>query len=199
MKKKKNQITENELLEAIDTITKKLAYKFKFGYHEIDDMKQQISVFALEGLKNYDYERPLENFLWTHVRNRLFNFKRDKYQRPDKPCIGCEFFDKNYRNSDNQCTKFKDRLNCDAYKNWQNRNNSKKNLMKLSTIEELKDFLPNKKDTENDNENQEIIQKLYDNLSGLHREIFLRLVNGSKINKSDMDKLLSKIKEILNV
>ena len=83
-----NQVDENEFLKIVDIISKKLAYKFKFGYHEYDDMKQQISIFALEGLKNYDHKRPLENFLWTHVRNRLFNYKRDNYQRPDKPCHG---------------------------------------------------------------------------------------------------------------
>ena len=72
MKKKKQnrEISEQELLDTIDIISTKLSYKFKFGYHELEDMKQQISIFALEGLQNYDYQRPLENFLWTHVRNR---------------------------------------------------------------------------------------------------------------------------------
>ena len=93
-KTKKPSIDENELLNVIDIITKKLAYKFKFGYHDIEDMKQQISIFAIEGLKNYDHKRPLENFLWTHVRNRLFNYKRDNYQRPDKPCYSCPLLDK---------------------------------------------------------------------------------------------------------
>ena len=40
-------------------------------------MKQQAAIFALEGLEKYDNKRPLENFLWTHVRNRLFNYKRE--------------------------------------------------------------------------------------------------------------------------
>ena len=73
--KKYNNVSEEELLSTIDIISKKLAYKFRFGYHEIEDMKQQISIFALEGMANYDHNRPLENFLWTHVRNRLFNTK----------------------------------------------------------------------------------------------------------------------------
>jgi len=57
MKKKKTnkQVDENELLKVIDIISKKLAYKFKFGYHSVEDMKQQISMFALEGLKNVIY------------------------------------------------------------------------------------------------------------------------------------------------
>ena len=88
-KKKNNyKIDEAEFLEVLDKITKKLIHKFRFGYHNAEDMKQQASIFALEALDRYDGKRPLEIFLWTHVRNRLFNFKRNNYQRPDSPCIG---------------------------------------------------------------------------------------------------------------
>ena len=99
-------VSQEDFLTALDNITKRLASKFRFAYHSIDDMKQQAAIFALEGLKNYDTSRPLENFLWTHVRNRLFNYKRNNYQRPDNPCITCPFFDKHLQNSNNQCSKF---------------------------------------------------------------------------------------------
>jgi DNA-directed RNA polymerase specialized sigma24 family protein len=198
MKKKKKKTTkkvdENELLKVIDIITKKLAYKFKFGYHDIEDMKQQISIFALEGLKNYDHKRPLENFLWTHVRNRLFNYKRDNYQRPDKPCYSCPLFDKTLA----ICTKYSNKNNCDLYSSWSKRNESKKNLMHLTTIEEVKDysniFFSNETLSA---ENSEILKILDSELSGEYRSIYLKLKNGSKIAKSDRDKLLSKIQEIL--
>jgi len=77
----KNKVTEEEFLRVLDNISKRLGHKFKFGYHDFDDMKQQASIFALEGLEKYDNSRPLENFLWTHVRNRLFNYKRNNYQK----------------------------------------------------------------------------------------------------------------------
>ena len=198
MKKKKKrqnpQIDENELLKVIDIITKKLAYKFKFGYHDIEDMKQQISIFALEGLKNYDHKRPLENFLWTHVRNRLFNYKRDNYQRPDKPCYSCPLFDK--KNS--LCTKYSNKYDCELYETWSKRNENKKNLMHLTTLEETKDysniFLDHKT---NSLENIEILKILDENLNGEFRLIYLKLKNGSKVPKSDKDRLLSHIREIL--
>jgi len=195
-KKKKNpkKVDENELLKVIDIITKKLAYKFKFGYHDIEDMKQQICIFALEGLKNYDHTRPLENFLWTHVRNRLFNYKRDNYQRPDKPCYTCPLFDKTL----SICTKYSNKNDCDLYSSWSKRNESKKNLMHLTTIEEVKDysniFLNNESLSL---ENQEILKILDEELSGEFRSIYLKLKGGSKVSKSDKDKLLSKIQEIL--
>lgn len=191
--KKTKTVDENELLKVIDIITKKLAYKFKFGYHDIEDMKQQISVFALEGLKNYDHKRPLENFLWTHVRNRLFNYKRDNYQRPDKPCYSCPLFDK--KNS--SCTKFANKNDCELYYSWSERNENKKNLMHLTTIEEVKDYANAFFDKNTLIEHTEIIKILDEKLSGEYRSIYLKLKGGSKINKSDRDKLYSKVQEIL--
>jgi hypothetical protein len=197
MKKKKKitkkQVDENELLKVIDIITKKLAYKFKFGYHDIEDMKQQISIFAIEGLKNYDHKRPLENFLWTHVRNRLFNYKRDNYQRPDKPCYTCPLYDK----SSKLCTKYSNKNDCDLYSKWLDRNQSKKNLMYLTTIDELKDYGNIFFDSSATSDQTEILHIIENNLIGEYRTIYLKLKNGSKINKSDKTKLLNKIQEIL--
>lgn len=199
-KKKKTQkrIDEQELLDTIEIISKKLAYKFKFGYHDIEDMKQQISIFALEGIEKYDYERPLENFLWTHVRNRLFNFKRDNYQRPDNPCGRCPFFDPHLKQSLNSCSKFTDKLECDMYSNWYNRNISKKNLMHLNTIEELKEYISNGNNHQENVSNNEIIDIIEENLSGEIRIIYLKLKSGIKISKNETEKLVSRIREILN-
>lgn len=200
MKKKKKiqqTISEQELLDTIDIISKKLAYKFKFGYHDIEDMKQQISIFALEGLKNYDYQRPLENFLWTHVRNRLFNYKRDNYQRPDKPCNSCPLNDPKFKNSLSGCQQYLDKLDCEMYNSWYSRNISKKNLMHLNTIEELKEYLPHKNNSDNIS-NNEILDIIEQKLNGEYRQIYLRLKNGSKVSKNDTSKLIEKIREILD-
>lgn len=202
MKKKKKQkikktIDENELLTVIDNISKKLAYKFKFGYHDIEDMKQQISIFALEGLKNYDHKRPLENFLWTHVRNRLFNYKRDNYRRPDKPCYSCPLFDA----KKSLCTKYSHKNDCELYYSWSQRNDSKKNLMHLTTIEEIKNygsvFSSNDDDFFNFISNKEIIDLIENNLIDEDRLIYLKLKSGNKVSKADKQQLITKIKQIL--
>jgi len=192
-KSKASKVDENELLKVIDIITKKLAYKFKFGYHDIEDMKQQISIFAIEGLKNYDHKRPLENFLWTHVRNRLFNYKRDNYQRPDKPCYTCPFFDK----SGSACIKYSNKNDCDLYTKWLDRNQNKKNLMHLTTVDEIKNYANIFFDSSVSPDQNEIIELIENNLSGEYRKIYLKLKNGTKISKTDKTKLLSKIREIL--
>ncbi len=187
---KNNSVSEEDFLNTLDIITKKLVYKFKFGYHDIDDMKQQAAIFALEGLEKYDHSRPLENFLWTHVRNRLFNYKRDHYQRPDKPCLSCPLYRPN--NGESDCSQFKDKMNCNAYKIWFTRNNSKKNIMKPGYIDnsdpqQSSDFI-------NEISNQEIIDYLEDNLPTKYREIYLKLKHGAKISKNDKTKLQNYIK-----
>lgn len=187
---KNKTVSEEDFLKTLDIITKKLVYKFKFGYHDIDDMKQQAAIFAIEGLEKYDHSRPLENFLWTHVRNRLFNYKRDHYQRPDKPCLTCPLYRPNNEESD--CAQFKDKSNCHAYELWFKRNNRKKNIMRPGYIDnsdpaQSSDFI-------NNIHNQDIIDYLEDNLPTKYREIYLKLKYGAKVSKNDKTKLQNYIK-----
>ena len=200
--KKTPQVDEDEFLKIIDIIAKKLAYKFKFGYHDFDDMKQQISIFALEGLKNYDHKRPLENFLWTHVRNRLFNYKRDNYQRPDKPCLSCPIYDPHCKKSINQCEQYANKEDCSLYKSWTDRNSTKKNLMHLNTIDEIKDygntFISDENLLVNSIEANELWKLIESHLTGEYRTLYLKIKSGNKVSKGDMDKLASKLREIIN-
>lgn len=200
-KTKTISVDENEFLKIVDIISKKLAYKFKFGYHDYNDMKQQISIFALEGLKNYDHKRPLENFLWTHVRNRLFNYKRDNYQRPDKPCLTCPLYDKGCKQSASGCLEYSNKNDCELYSSWLDRNSTKKNLMYLNTIDEVKNygsaFVSNDDSFMNQISTSEIIKLIDQHLVGEERTIYLKLKAGSKIPKADMTKLSIKLKEII--
>ena len=194
--KEKYTVSDAELLEVIEIISKKLSYKFKFGYHDTEDMRQQISIFAIEGLEKYDHTRPLENFLWIHVRNRLYNFKRDNYQRPDVPCKTCPLYDKVCANENLNCTKYLNKKDCDLYSSWYNRNNIKKNLMYFNTIEETKNIIVSK--SKHDHELKDIIDILEEELAGEERHIYLKIKYGSKVYKQDHKKLSLKIKEILN-
>lgn len=193
-----NKVTEQHFLETIDKICYKLLHKFKFGYHNIEDMKQQAYIFALQGLENYDPSKPLENFLWTHIRNRLFNFKRDKYQRPDKPCNTCEHYDKNYRKSHSQCSKYECKTNCTLYNNWYVKNNNKKNLMQISHTAKSEYISSNQKDLLEKIANKEIIQKIDPHIKVPLRKYYLMFLYGQKIPKKYNSLLLQHIKEILN-
>lgn len=194
---KKIPVDEKEFVEILAKITKKLSYKFKFGYHDVEDMKQQAAIFAIEALEKYDHKRPLENFLWTHVRNRLFNYKRDNYQRPDKPCLTCPLYDPKFKSSISGCSKFEKKQDCDLYSNWFTRNDRKKNLMQLTYIGEDNDT-PDSLNMLESISNREILSILEKNFTYEYRELYLRLKNGDKLKSMELSKLKSEISRILN-
>jgi len=189
-----NQVSESEFLTVLDNISKRLVHKFKFGYHDVDDMKQQAAIFALEGLEKYDHSRPLENFLWTHVRNRLFNYKRDNYQRPDKPCLNCPLYDPDLKASTNQCSKYNNKQNCEPYASWSNRNESKKNIMQPHYIDYE---IPHKDSLDLLIQNNEIISFLDENIHADYREHYLRLKHGERVTKNKVLKLQKHIQELM--
>lgn len=76
-------MTQEETLQTIDKVCRRLAPKYRFGMFDADDIYQEACIIAMSGLHNYDASRPLENFLSVHVGNRLKNFKRDNFIRPE--------------------------------------------------------------------------------------------------------------------
>ena len=76
-------MTEDEVISTIMLIARKLAPKFVFASYEEDDIIQEAFIIGIDGLEKYDSSRPLSNFMFTHISNRLKNFKRDNYYRLD--------------------------------------------------------------------------------------------------------------------
>lgn len=70
-----------ETLEKIQKIAKALAPKYVFDCYDREDIEQEAVLMGIDALSRYDTSRPLENFLYTHISNRLKNFKRDNYFR----------------------------------------------------------------------------------------------------------------------
>ena len=66
--------TEEEVVEILHRVADKLKYKFKFGYHDFEDIRQEAIIFGLDSLEKYNGKHPLENFLWVTIHNKLFNF-----------------------------------------------------------------------------------------------------------------------------
>lgn len=182
-----------EHLDTIEIIVNKLARKFKFGYHEIEDMKQQARLFAIEGIEKWDQNRPLENFLWTHVRNRLHNFKRDNYSRPDKPCLSCPLYDA----VNDACTKFNDNMECDLWAGWMNRNNAKRGLMSNSTPIEGADAYEFHSNVGANLDFKNLFEQVDSKIPIDLREDWLRLVYELRIPKNRKLRLLEIIQYIL--
>lgn len=195
-KKKKKKIDEQKFLETLDKVTQKLANKFKFGYHTYEDIKQQAAVFALQALEKYDESRPLENFLWVHIRNRLFNYKRDNYRRPDNPCVTCPFYDKHFKNSDNQCTEFKNKNDCSLYDSFDKRNSDKKNIMQPTHIDHINPSSA-KNDPSDINSNNQLLETIDKYMPTQYRELYLKYRYGEKISKNNQKKIVEIIQDIL--
>jgi len=184
--------TEQEVVEIITDISKKLSLKFRFGYHEPEDMRQQAALFAWEGLERYNGSHPLENFLWVHVRNRLFNYKRNNFGRPDKPCFNCPL--DSYKN--NCCEAYINLLNCEFYEKWFTRNASKQNLMRNK---EYLDISPsNEREAFITTSNREIIDLIDKELPSSFRKDWVKLQNDIKISKRHKAQMLEVIKDILD-
>jgi DNA-directed RNA polymerase specialized sigma24 family protein len=83
MKIPKN-MTEEQVVSTIYRISSRLATKYTFPNYEADDIAQEAFIIGMEAMNRYDEVRPLENFLSIHIKNRLKNFKRDNYFRPDE-------------------------------------------------------------------------------------------------------------------
>lgn len=155
-------------------------------------MKQEAALFAWQGLDHYDGIRPLENFLWVHVRNRLYNLKRNNYSRLDKPCDKCPL--NAYVN--NCCTEYDNMMDCTLYSKWKARNTTKKNLM---STKQSDDVAYSQHTTLEDTVfSREIYTIVDNNIPISMREDWLRFVNKLKLPKSKREALLEHIKIILS-
>lgn len=196
-------MTKDQVSKIIYQVADNLAFKFRFGYHEVDDIKQQIALFCIELLnkKIYDGKRPLENFLYIHSRNRLCNFKRDNFIRLDKPCLECPFYDSDLKESDSGCKQFSDVMECELYFAWITRNSAKKNLVDLLSIGTVKDEkeknMRTTQDIATDVEHKAIFDILDENISGDFRKEYIKFKNGIHIQKAKRIRLYEIMKEIL--
>lgn len=78
-----HNLSEQEVIAIITRIARRLAPKFVFASYDIEDIFQEAFIIGIDGLEKYDSSRPLANFMFTHISNRLKNFKRDNYFRLD--------------------------------------------------------------------------------------------------------------------
>lgn len=84
-------LSEEEFITAFDNVIKKIAKKFTFTIYDADDIRQEAYIIAAEGVFSFNpvYNVPLESFLYTHLYNRLINFKRNNYIRKENNCQKC--------------------------------------------------------------------------------------------------------------
>ena len=136
-------VSEQDLRHIIEVVCYRLTAKFRFGYHDLEDMKQEAYILALEVLSTdkYDKTRSLATFLYVHIHNRLYNLKRKHYSRLTPPCARCPLSAFTKCRQDNTlaeipnggyCSAFSELSSCSLYASWESRNNAKRSLMAVS-------------------------------------------------------------------
>lgn len=182
--------TEDEVLAAIEKAVTILAPSFVFGYYDLEDIKQQARLFGLQALDRFDTSRPLANFVYTHIRNRLINLRRDKLRRNDPPCLSCHTGAP--CNSGSYCRR---------YSLWLNRNNAKASLARPLDIDNVSDERERRTQVapsaEVDAEINELVALINEHLPVELREDYLRMKDGIAIPRARRAEILDAIRLIV--
>ena len=190
--------SEDEVLEALNCAVNSLAASFRFGYHDLEDMKQEGLVFGLEALPRFDPNHnsgsSLKNFLRYHIRNKYINMKRDTFSRPNSPCNGCPFKCP-HKQAVSGCVEFSDKYECSKYAGWQRRNVSKRNLMETCSIENAQ--CQTESVAMDRLERKELVQLIDRYLPVELRADYRRMVEGASLSKRNRLKINDKIRQII--
>ncbi len=190
--------SEADVVEAINKAANILAPSFAFAYHEVSDIRQQIALEALKALASgrYDPTRPLENFIYAHVRNRLINFKRDKLRRNDPPCPTC------HRLIPGEHSEHEDGKKCEKYLAWAGRNTAKQNIIAPLDISNISDEAEPRTRTESEVEDNVITHELLllidESLDMELRADYLAMRSGAKVPKARRELVVAALREIVD-
>lgn len=182
--------TEAQVLEAIETAVSILAPSFVFGHYEIEDIKQYGYQVAIEKLAEgkFDCQRPLPNFLYTCIRNKFINLKRDEYRRTDPPCTACH--------SGQPCEKADGNSCCRKYYLWHTRNKNKSGIANPIGLEQTFDDRPSSSTAEEDVQISEMLERIDLELPIELRATYLQMranVHVPKAKRLQVEKAISEI------
>jgi len=183
-------LTEAQVLESIETVVTLLAPSFVFGYHDLEDMKQQGREWAINLLNKgtYDSSRPLNGYLYTSLFRLYINFQRDHLFRNEPPCRDCH--------KGNFCSEKFPGVPCKSHTNWIRRNSAKSSLMRPNGL----DTAPEK--AEPMDVVDEIEKREAEHLIDVHlpfelREDYLRMKAGVSVSKVQREIVLDEVRRIL--
>lgn len=190
-------MTEEEVLEAIEKVVAYLAPSFKFGYYDMEDMKQEGTIFCIQAIPSFNFKKSsqgdirdaLVTFLKTHVRWRFLNMRRKNLTRIEPPLCDCELCREDSHN----------RLDCKKYSNWVQRNMAKRSLMEPFDVDQIHTTDASFSFNLNDGLfSSDVINILNEHIPSSIRSDYRRFLDGVKLPKNKRDNLISHIKKILS-
>ena len=151
-------------------------------------------------LDKFDGSRPLPNFLYIHVRNRLFNFKRDNYVRPYVPCENCPF--DAFIDEHGDCSKYVILDDCEVFTSWSSRNISRRNIMNTLGLDQINDYnesgMKYYSSMDRDIDTAYVLDIIESELPVEFREDYTLLKYGHTLSKNKTDKLRRAIEDVLD-
>jgi DNA-directed RNA polymerase specialized sigma24 family protein len=194
--------SETEVTDIVNAVLAGLSQQFRFGYFEVEDLKQQGWLFALEVLPKFDVSRnySLNNFLYGHLRRQFINFKRNNFSRTDSPCLSCPFYDPELRQSFNQCAAFADRDECDKFREFRARNERKRVLCEGTPSSEDGTFYDVAEDSpflDDSLSSSEVVQLIDLHLPIEFRADWRRFVDGVRLPSPRRSALMNVIRSII--
>lgn len=189
------EINPEVLRHAIEVVCNRLTAKFRFGYHDLEDMRQEAYVLALEALAagKYDESRPLTTFLYVHIHNRLYNFKRKHYARLTPPCHRCPLMAFNSSSGvalpgGGYCGAFRDLGDCSLYSGWFARNEAKKSLAHVAECGDPAEL-------RHDPPDNDYLDWIYEQLPPEHQRVFQAAREGRRVNRNSLKNIIAYIHE----
>lgn len=180
-------MTEQEVLDTIDRIVNVLAPTFKFSYYDLDDMRQEGRLFAMEALPKYKDELgSLDNFLFTHIRFRFMNLRRKRLCRITPPACDCDF-----------CLGKDKSHYCEKREKWLRRNETKRSLAEPFDLEGVEEDIVGQSDISDLAAKSEVLKLVDDRLPVSLRPDFRRIIEGVNVPKQRRDKVFEVIKSII--
>ncbi len=189
-------MTQEEVLDIAKRVISVVAPTFRFGYYDYDDITQECWIAVIKALEKYDGLRPLSNFLYADLRNKLLNLWRNKFQRTDPPCGPCHRCHVSSLVPEHHGGDY-----CKKYKNWIKRNSSKKELMCPSNLDyaitsyENKHFV--RTEPHSEMEFQELSELIDTRLSAKLRTTYQRMLAGEKVTPQKRQLVADEINSIL--
>lgn len=175
--------TQEQVLKIINDILNIIAHRYTFSVFDVDDIKQEGFLLALEGLIKYNGSFPLENFLRVHLNNRLKDFKRNNSFKINTHCVSCKSFTSS----------------CEACAKRQQTQDTKRNLLNPIDIDIINDDAKSTSynvsliDTL---EMLETVEKINVRLPVSYRKDYLKIKDGlyvSKARREEIEKIITEI------
>lgn len=195
---------DNEkIIEAVEKFSSYLASVYKFGFYEIDDLKQEAMVRAFQAMNNgtYDESKDLDQYLFMTVKNHFKNIHRKYRQQNKPPCLTCPLYDPGFKSSLNQCVEYADKNDCEPFNSFNNKYKNRLSLLQPSDIatisEDDKNQLVIEYNLLEDLSQTELFDYVDKNISPEIRGDFLRMLSGVKINSENTKRVQREVVAIL--